>query len=119
MRGRREHECRTPPMAPDDDPRNPLGMTSRPSHAAIAATGTARVVIVDDHHAVRAGLRAVLQAEPGLDPVGVTGTAREALALVDDLRPDVVVLDYHLPDEHGLSLCLRLKGAEPAPAALI
>ena len=78
-----------------------------------------RVIVVDDHAAVREGIRAMLASEPDLDPVAVTATAREAVALAVRTRPDVMVLDYHLPDEDGLSLCLRLKSAADPPAALI
>jgi len=78
-----------------------------------------RVVVVDDHAAVREGIRAMLASEPDLDPVAVTATARGAVALAGLIRSDVMVLDYHLPDEDGVSLCLRLKSTADPPAALI
>jgi len=78
-----------------------------------------RVMVVDDHAAVREGIRAMLQSEPDLEAVASTATAHEAVTLAQRTRPDVVVLDYHLPDEDGLALCLRLKTVAPAPAALI
>jgi DNA-binding NarL/FixJ family response regulator len=78
-----------------------------------------RVIVVDDHAAVREGIRAMLASEPDLDPIAVTATARDAVALAQRTRPDVMVLDYHLPDEDGLSLCLRLKSIKDPPAALI
>ncbi len=78
-----------------------------------------RVIVVDDHAAVREGIRAMLASEPDLDPIAVTATARDAVALAQRTRPDVMVLDYHLPDEDGLSLCLRLKCTHDPPAALI
>jgi len=86
---------------------------------ALPARRRVRVVVVDDHAAVREGIRAMLASEPDLDPVAVTATARDAVALVERDRPDVMVLDYHLPDEDGLSLCLRLKSTTDPPAALI
>jgi DNA-binding NarL/FixJ family response regulator len=80
-----------------------------------------RVLVVDDHPAVRAGLTAMLADEPGIDPVGdaeSAGDAHEAW-LSGPERPDVVLVDYHLPDEDGLSLCLWLKTAEEPPAVVI
>jgi DNA-binding NarL/FixJ family response regulator len=78
-----------------------------------------RVIVVDDHAAVREGIRAMLASEADLERIAVTATAGEALALAERDRPDVMVLDYHLPDEDGLSLCLRLKSTHSRPAVLI
>ena len=78
---------------------------------------TLRVLAVDDHPAVRAGLSSLFAAEDGLELVGGAATVREAVTLSEELRPDVVVLDVHLPDGDGLGLCLRLQAADPAPAA--
>lgn len=98
--------------------RSPDGQRCRPPVAEPSA-GEVRVIVVDDHAAVREGIRAMLASEPGLDPIAVTATAADALALAERDRPDVIVLDYHLPDEDGLSLCLRLKSTNDPPAALI
>jgi DNA-binding NarL/FixJ family response regulator len=80
-----------------------------------------RVLVVDDHPAVRTGLLAMLADEPGLEPAGAAACAADAHEawLAGDERPDVVLVDYHLPDEDGLSLCLWLKTARPAPAVVI
>jgi DNA-binding NarL/FixJ family response regulator len=83
------------------------------------ATATLRVLAVDDHPAVRAGLASLLAAEDGLELVGGAATVREAVELCAQLRPDVVVLDVHLPDGDGLALCLRLQAGTPAPAVLL
>lgn len=96
----------------------PNGQRSRPPLAAPPGGGI-RVIVVDDHAAVREGIRAMLASEADIDPVAVTATAVDALALAEHDRPDVIVLDYHLPDEDGLSLCLRLKSTNNPPAALI
>lgn len=77
------------------------------------------MIVVDDHAAVREGIRAWLGSEPGIDPVATAATARDALALAHRMRPEVMVLDYHLPDEDGLSLSLRLKSTPSPPATLI
>ena len=77
------------------------------------------VAIVDDHHAVRLGLRTALLSEPGLDPVGSAANAGEAAVLMYRTRPHVVLLDYRLPDTDGLTLCRRLKSDVPAPAVVL
>lgn len=77
------------------------------------------VAIVDDHHAVRLGLRAALLSEAGLEPVGSAANAGETAALLYRTRPDVVLLDYHLPGMDGLTLCRRIKADVPAPAVVL
>ncbi len=63
-----------------------------------------RIVLVEDHAVVRAGLRALLDADDRFDVVGDAGTGRDGLELVEIKRPDIVVLDLGLPDCDGLSL---------------
>lgn len=93
--------------------------TQHMARRVAGSTATVQVMVVDDHAAVREGIRAMLQSEPDLDPIAATATARDAVRLAQRARPDVMVLDYHLPDEDGLSLCLRLKNAAPAPGVVI
>ncbi len=57
-----------------------------------------RILIVDDHTVVRAGLRALLDGEPGFDVVGETGDGIDAVRLAARLRPDVVLMDLRLSD---------------------
>jgi DNA-binding NarL/FixJ family response regulator len=78
-----------------------------------------RVLFVDDHPSVRAGLQAVLRLEPGLVPVGEAVTAAAGVEAARTLEPDVVVADYHLPDEDGLVMCTRLKAERPSARVLI
>lgn len=78
-----------------------------------------RVAIVDDHHAVRIGLEAVLSAEPDMDPVGVATNAAETAPLLYRASPDVLIVDYRLPDVDGLTLCRRIKAAPPAPRVIL
>ena len=78
-----------------------------------------RVVVVDDHEAVRTGLERVLDRAPGLEPVAGFADDRKLLSLVGREPVDVAVLDYDLERGDGLSLCWRLKQREDAPAVVI
>jgi DNA-binding NarL/FixJ family response regulator len=92
-----------------------------PARDALRMPAAIRVLVVDDHAAVRTGLLAMLGDEPGIEPVGAAASAGDAHEQWRDGEesPDVVLVDYHLPDEDGLSLCLWLKSRNPAPAVVI
>ena len=60
-----------------------------------------RVAIVDDHDLVRAGIRAILEQDPLFQVVGETGDGQDAIRLVTALRPDVVLMNVHLPGGLG------------------
>ncbi len=77
-----------------------------------------RIAIVDPQPAVRAGLAMLLRTEPGLVPVGAANGVHDGIDLVERLRPAVVLLERHLLDGDGLSLCRRLK-ARPQPPRVI
>jgi DNA-binding NarL/FixJ family response regulator len=72
---------------------------------------TPRVVLVDDHELFRAGVRAELDGL--VDVVGDAATVADAVALIREQAPDVVLLDVHMPDGGGLAVIRRLAG-EPA-----
>ena len=78
-----------------------------------------RVAIVDDHPAVRLGLQTALAAEPGLSPVGAASSAAELGPLLYRTDPDVVLLDYQLPDGDGLTLCRGIKLAVPSRRVIL
>ena len=79
-----------------------------------------RILVVDDHPALRAGLSAVLGAEPDLVHVGASAGDEETLwPALDKIRPDVVLLDFQLPEGDGLELCLRVKQRLLAPKVII
>lgn len=61
-----------------------------------------RIVIADDHRIMRAGLRSLLKADPGLEVVGEATNSQEAIALVDELKPGVVLLDIGMPGNENL-----------------
>lgn len=78
-----------------------------------------RVALFDDHPAMRAGLGTVLAAEPGLVPVARAATVAELWESLDRDRPDVLLLDYHLPEGDGLTICRRVKERAESPRVLI
>ena len=75
-------------------------------------TGT-RVLIVDDHAVVRSGLKLVLDADDGIEPVGEAGTARDAIFEARALKPDVILLDVVMPDQSGLDIIPTLLHENP------
>jgi DNA-binding NarL/FixJ family response regulator len=77
---------------------------------------SARVVIVDDHQLFRAGVRAELAAVHPV--VGEAATPAEAIAVIAAERPDVVLLDVHLPDGGGVAVLEAMDDAEHVPAFL-
>jgi DNA-binding NarL/FixJ family response regulator len=99
-----------------------LGPDERRTQARSAVPANAprmiRVLVVDDHPAVLAGLVAVLNAEPDLVPVGAAADPDGALAEARRTRPDVALVDYHLPERDGLLLCRDLKSL-PAPPRVV
>jgi DNA-binding NarL/FixJ family response regulator len=79
-----------------------------------------RVVVIDDHPALRAGLHTVLDAEPGIVFAGESDGEEEIVwPLLTRTKPDIVLLDYHLPHGDGLQLCYRIKQHVPAPKVII
>jgi DNA-binding NarL/FixJ family response regulator len=62
-----------------------------------------RVAVVDDHHAVRLGLHAAIRSEPGLVHTGVASNGAGVASMLERSRPDVILLDYYLPDADGLT----------------
>jgi DNA-binding NarL/FixJ family response regulator len=77
-----------------------------------------RVLVVDDHPALQAGLEGLLNGETGITCVGVLDGAEGLFEAVLKHRPDVVVLDYALAESDGLSLCFRLK-QQPVPPRVV
>ena len=77
-----------------------------------------RIVLADDHPVVRAGLRAMLAGDPDLDLIGEAATPDDAVALVTDLRPDVVLMDLQFGTaETGADATRRIRALPAPPAA--
>jgi two-component system, NarL family, response regulator NreC len=78
-----------------------------------------RVLLVDDHAVVRAGIRLVLDGAPGIEVVGEAGTEERALVLARSHQPDVILLDVLLPGKGGLALIPVLLELSPKSRVLM
>jgi len=78
-----------------------------------------RIVIVDDQALVRAGFRMILEAEEDIEVVGEAADGREAVAEVQRLRPDVVLMDVRMPEVDGIEATRRLLGADGVTAKVV
>jgi DNA-binding NarL/FixJ family response regulator len=100
-----------------------LGPDERRTETGFAGPATEpsmiRVLVVDDHPAVRAGLVAILRTEPGLVPVAAAADPDGALTEARRRHPDVALVDYHLREGDGLLLCWDLKSLPAPPRVLI
>lgn len=77
-----------------------------------------RLLLVDDHEMVRAGLRALLGGTPGITIAAEAATVAEAIALAASVVPDVVLMDLRLPDGSGIDACREILSQRPASRVL-
>jgi DNA-binding NarL/FixJ family response regulator len=67
------------------------------------------ILLADDHHVVRQGLRSLLESQPGFQVIGETGDGLGVLPMVEQLKPQVVILDLMMPGLNGLEVTRQIK----------
>ena len=78
-----------------------------------------RVLLVEDFPLVREGVAAALQRDPAIVVVGEAANGREGLQLAHELRPDVVLLDLHMPELGGMMLLERIRAELPGARTIV
>jgi DNA-binding NarL/FixJ family response regulator len=78
-----------------------------------------RILLADDHDLMRRGLRALLVTRPGWEVCGEARTGREAVEHVEQLRPDIVIMDISMPDLNGVDAARKIKKISPHTEILI
>jgi DNA-binding NarL/FixJ family response regulator len=80
---------------------------------------TIRILIADDHPILRAGLRELIDSEPGLEMAGEASNGREAVRLAQELKPDVILMDLIMPDMSGVEAIQEIKKILPQMRILV
>ena len=74
----------------------------------VMTTEIIRVLIADDHAILRQGLRRILEEEADMEVVGEAATGSEAVALTEELNPDIVIMDISMPDQNGIEATRKI-----------
>ncbi len=78
-----------------------------------------RILIADDHDLLRRGLKALIETHPGWEICGEADSGREAVTKVEELRPDIAILDISMPELNGLEATRRIRKISPHTEVLI
>lgn len=78
-----------------------------------------RVLIIDDHEVVALGLAALLEDEPHIEVVGISGSVADGVAATERRAPDVVLVDYRLPDGTGAEVARRVRRLDATPGVVM
>ena len=78
-----------------------------------------RILIVDDHAIVRAGIRSLLEGQPDLEIVGEAGGGEEAIQKSSELRPELILMDIAMPGMSGIEVTRRIKKDSPSTLVLV
>jgi DNA-binding NarL/FixJ family response regulator len=78
-----------------------------------------RILIADDHEVVRAGVRSLLEGQPDCEICGEAVTGRQVVALAQQLKPDIVILDITMPELNGLEATRQIRKVAPTVQILI
>jgi DNA-binding NarL/FixJ family response regulator len=102
----------------DWDASRESGSTESAAQAS-GRTGSVGVLVVDDSPVFRRGMGRAVRVHGGLQLVGEADGGEAALAAIERLRPDVVLLDLRMPDIDGLEVLYRLRDLDPPPACRV
>ncbi|MFV1949947.1 MAG: response regulator [Anaerolineales bacterium] len=80
---------------------------------------TIKVLLADDHTILRQGLRSILEQQAGIEVIAEAKNGREAVRIAEQMKPDVVVMDFSMPDLNGLEATRQIKQRIPETKVLI
>lgn len=81
--------------------------------------GKIRVIVIDDHELLRSGINVIFRRSSNIEVVGEAATGAEGMKLVEELLPDVVIIDVKLPDENGIELTRQISSKYPDIKVLV
>ena len=72
-----------------------------------------KLILVDDHVLFREGLASIIRSEPGFEIAGMAGTVREAVEMAGMIKPDIILMDFSLPDGTGADATQQILAVHP------